>query len=104
MEASLFSISPDSVPRVAVPDVLIRGLRKTVLAALFIAGAMLIAPFGHSGIGAPGAGGNLWETMKAVSVSFPVVIVVLGWVLVWSPACGAIAGMLRPGWLRRRAA
>ncbi|MFL4470748.1 hypothetical protein ACERZ8_12965 [Tateyamaria armeniaca] len=99
MEVNLFSILVVGVPLVAVPVALIWGLRKTLLGVLGIAALMLVAPYVYFGIWAISAGENLMETMKAVSVSFPAVIVVLGWMLAWTAAYGAVAAGIRLGWL-----
>ena len=45
-----------------------------------------------------------WETFKAIFVSSTAMIMILGWMLAWAAAYGAIAAILRLGWLRWRAA
>ena len=106
MEANLLSIVVVCVPLLAAPVALIWGLRKALLATLFVAAAILIAPYVYFGIWALSEGENPWETFKAIFVSSTamIMIMILGWMLAWAAAYGAIAAILRLGWLRWRAA
>ncbi|WP_299724973.1 hypothetical protein [uncultured Tateyamaria sp.] len=102
MEANLFSILVFGVPVLAGPVALIFGLRKTLIGVLAIAVLMLVAPYVYFGIWALAEGESLLGTLGAVSVSLPAAAIVLGWMLAWSAAYGAIAAMIRLGWLHWR--
>ncbi|MEP1198462.1 hypothetical protein [Tateyamaria sp.] len=106
MEANLFSVTVIGVPLLAAPAALIWGLRRTLIAVLGICALMLVAPYVSFGVWALIEGEDLWTTLQAVAVSFPAAAVIVGWMLVWTVAYGAIAAGIRLGWfyLRRERA
>ena len=99
MEANLLSISIVGVPLLAAPTALIIGLRKTLIGVLGIAAMILVAPFVLFGVWALWIGEDLWATLRGVSLTLPALAVLLGWMLAWSAAYGAIAAGIRLGWL-----
>lgn len=102
MEANLLSVTAVGVPLLAAPAALIWGLRRVLIVVLGICALMLLAPYVYFGIWAVMEGENLWTTLQAVAVSLPAAAIIVGWMLVWTAAYGAIAAGLRLGWLYLR--
>lgn len=99
MEANIYSLLVFGVPVLAAPVALIWGLRKALIGVLGVAALMVIAPFLYFGVWALHDGEPLWATLKAVAVMLTPMSIVLGWMLGWSAAYGALAATLRLGWL-----
>lgn len=104
MDANLFSILTVGTPVLAAPVALIFGLRKTLIGVGIIGFLMLIGPYVYFGCWALIDGVSLGATLKAVAVSLSPAAFVVGWMLAWSAAYGAIAALLRLIWLYWRTA
>ena len=88
----------------AAPVALIFGLRKALIIVCLIGTLLLLGPYVYFGVWALIEGVSLWATLKAVAVSLAPAAFVVGWMLAWSAAYGAIAALLRLCWLYWRAA
>ncbi|MEO9574007.1 MAG: hypothetical protein ABJ263_14915 [Tateyamaria sp.] len=102
MEANFYSLTVIGVPLLAAPAALIWGLRKTLIVVVGICALMLVAPYVYFGIWALMEGENLWKALQAVAVSFPAAAIIVGWMLMWTAAYGAVAAGIRLGWLYLR--
>ncbi|MEP5630413.1 MAG: hypothetical protein ABJP79_00875 [Tateyamaria sp.] len=99
MEANLFSILAVGTPVLAAPVALMIGLRKTLMAVCLVGIVILLGPYVYFGVWALIEGVSLWATLKAVAVSLAPASIIVGWMLAWSAAYGAIAALLRLCWL-----
>ncbi|MEL6809265.1 MAG: hypothetical protein AAFO97_15935 [Pseudomonadota bacterium] len=102
MEANLINVTAIGVPILAAPAALIWGLRRTLIVVLGICALMLVAPYVYFGIWAVMDGQNVWTTWQAVAVTLPAAAIIVGWMLVWTAAYGAVAAGIRLGWLYLR--
>lgn len=102
MEANLINVTAIGVPILAAPAALIWGLRRTLIVVLGICALMLVAPYVYFGIWAVIDGQNVWTTWQAVAVTLPAAAIIVGWMLVWTAAYGAVAAGIRLGWLYLR--